>query len=341
MTMTRWKLLAGVFGLSIGGLAAMAGSPLNPVNTSRQAESKPVQLPTAPGSCQTSDGVPIPVPAPSVAEVADDTTPIVPGPLEIPTATDDNGSLSIPVLSEPQSEPAVIEMAPAPRKVTEPVAEPVIVSAIQSQPTPEADVNETNTLLLVAASADPLLPPAPQPEPQPALELPPASVPASEPMVIEPAVPQPEAPRPIAEPPMEQRAVNTTEVVEDPEPTEKKLRVVLNMGDDRPRFEVRDDDNVLLKVVCERVDVKSPAEGAKVNATMRAIGKVYFVTPGGEGICDELSVVPGTGQVLVNGNVRFKYNWGKLETEVTGEQMNFRLTETSASPIMPASYERK
>jgi hypothetical protein len=55
------------------------------------------------------------------------------------------------------------------------------------------------------------------------------------------------------------------------------------------------------------------------------LGKVIFVTPGGEGNCDELSVVPGTGELVVSGNVKFRYHWGKVETEVVGERMTFRL----------------
>ena len=58
---------------------------------------------------------------------------------------------------------------------------------------------------------------------------------------------------------------------------------------------------------------------------MRATGKVGFVTPGGDGVCDELSVVPGTGQVVVTGKVQFKYNWGKVETTVSGDRLTFRL----------------
>ena len=133
-----------------------------------------------------------------------------------------------------------------------------------------------------------------------------------------------------------------------PKLAERKLKVILSMGDERPRFEVRDGDEIYLKVVCDRVEVKSPGEGGASVSTMRASGKVTFVTPGGEGTCDELAVLPGTGQVIVTGKVSFTYNWGKVETTVTGEKMTFRLGSNTVTPSaaaagvtgVPASYTR-
>jgi hypothetical protein len=115
------------------------------------------------------------------------------------------------------------------------------------------------------------------------------------------------------------------------------------MGDERPRFEVRDGDEVYLKVVCERVEVKSPSDRGETMSTLKAAGRVAFVTPGGEGTCDELTVVPGTGQVLVTGKVSFKYNWGKVETTVSGDRMVFRLGTAPSMPqptTIPASHQR-
>jgi hypothetical protein len=114
---------------------------------------------------------------------------------------------------------------------------------------------------------------------------------------------------------------------------EKKLKVILYMSDERPRFEVRDGDEVYLKVVCNHVEVKSPGDKGSNLSTMSARGNVRFITPGGEGTCSELTVLPGTGSVKVSGNVNFTHNWGKLETTVSGEQLTFRLgSVTFATP---------
>jgi hypothetical protein len=72
-------------------------------------------------------------------------------------------------------------------------------------------------------------------------------------------------------------------------------------------------------------------------STLRATGRVTFVTPGGDGTCEELTVIPGTGQVVVAGRVSFKYNWGKVETIVSGEKMTFRLG--SAPGVVPATVQ--
>ena len=116
-------------------------------------------------------------------------------------------------------------------------------------------------------------------------------------------------------------------------------------GDDRPRFEVRDGEECYLKVVCDKVDVKSPSDRGESMSVLKATGKVAFVTPGGEGECEELSVVPGTGQVIVSGKVTVKHTWGKAETTFSCDRMTFRLGSAPgmapASPTaIPASYRR-
>jgi len=126
---------------------------------------------------------------------------------------------------------------------------------------------------------------------------------------------------------------------------EKKLKVMLHMGDERPRFEIRDGDEVYLKVVCDKVDVKSPVEKGETSSTLKASGKVTFITPGGDGVCDELTVAPGSGLVVVTGKVTFRYTWGKAETTVSGDKMTFRLGQTPGQTIaapttVPASYTR-
>ena len=159
-----------------------------------------------------------------------------------------------------------------------------------------------------------------------------------------------ETPPPVTAAPVTTAVPTPATPVESAKLSERKLKVILAMGDERPRFEVRDGDEVYLKVVCDRVEVKSPGEGGVSVSTMSATGKVTFVTPGGEGTCDQLAVLPGTGQVVVTGKVTFTYNWGKVETTVTGEKMNFRLGSNTVTPTaaqntgnvtgVPTSYSR-
>ena len=155
------------------------------------------------------------------------------------------------------------------------------------------------------------------------------------------ALPLEPSPAPV----LERTQLNPDPAPAQPPVAEKKLKVILHMGDERPRFEVRDGDEVYLKVVCDKVDVKSPSEKGESMSVMRATGRVTFVTPGGDGVCEELSVAPGTGQVIVTGKVAFKYNWGRVETTVSGDRMNFRLGSApgvATSPAtVPASFQER
>jgi hypothetical protein len=303
MTLTRWKLMAGVLGLSIGGLAAMAESPEKGQRKSATPPTLPVlEMPSCPAVPAISSTPAIPCP------------PVSPPTFQVPPPP-------VPVIRTV----AAVEPAPSPRPLPNVVLQAQTVEFAIPSPPPEP--------MPVVPVASPIPAPVPQPLPVP----PPATAPVP--------VPAPQ-PTPAPAPPV--TTLEPTPVVQSvpASASEKKLRVMLNMGDDRPRFEVRDGEEALLKVVCEKVDVKSPSDRGESMSTLKAVGRVTFVTPGGEGTCDELSVVPGTGQVVVSGKVAFRYTWGKVETEVSGERMTFRLgstpgvVQTGGTTAVPASYRR-
>src|SRR5439155_3817270 len=130
--------------------------------------------------------------------------------------------------------------------------------------------------------------------------------PASPPVAIEP--PAPAAPPPAAIPPIEPSlpppaAKPLTPPVVAPAAMTTKFRIILRVGEGEPSFEVRQGDDLMMKVVCEKVDVKSPEKGTGPSA-VRAMGKVRFVGFGAEGTCDELSFMAGTGEVAMTGAVK-------------------------------------
>ncbi|OWK40491.1 hypothetical protein [Fimbriiglobus ruber] len=268
--------------------------------------------------------------------------PIAPAtPKVIPT-----GGEIVPVVApEPQATPAVVP-------VPQPVApKPLTPQPVEVRPTPAVDLLAPPVATALppqqavappvptpaATQPVPVAPPAPAVPPAPALAVPSPRVEA-QPQLTPPAPSQPV-----------QAADTQPSLASQPVVTEKKLKVMLHMGDEQPRFEVRDGEDVLLKVTCEKVDVKSPSERGETMSVLKATGKVTFMTPGGEGICDELTVAPGTGQVCVSGKVNFKYNWGKVETTVSGDKMTFRLGSAPGTVVgpgsartegIPASYQR-
>jgi hypothetical protein len=146
--------------------------------------------------------------------------------------------------------------------------------------------------------------PVSNPRPAPSIEPAPATIP-----------PPQLTPRVVAEEPTPLRPVTV----------EKKLRVQLNLGNGKPWLEIRDNEELVLKVVAEAVEVKAAGEGTEGLNVLKASGGVTFRTLGGNGTCDELRVVPGTGEVQLSGKVVVTSNWGKAETTATAEKMTFRL----------------
>ncbi len=302
MNRTRWKMMIGALGLSLGGLAAVAG------------------VPASDGMVSCSGA-----PAHTVARVSE---PLAAGPklADLPTLP---GGPTIPLLPQrpievPAPTPPAVPLPAAPEPTPLPLPAPVPALPRIDPVKPAAPLPETPSLKPVAV---------------------PASVPSAKLVEVPPAAPKPAfAPPPKPDPVSARPTWTEFNVIESPAigpvPTppadakvaERKLKVILSMGDERPRFEVRDGDEIYLKVVCDRVEVKSPGEAGVTVSTMSATGKVTFVTPGGEGTCDQLAVLPGTGQVVVTGKVTFTYNWGKVETTVTGEKMNFRLGSNTVTP---------
>lgn len=366
MNRTRWKLLIGTLGLSLGGLAAVADVPSRNGIVSC-TPGKPHQVARV-----AQESPPIPVPALKVADVPMSGAPMIPAPAIIPAIPDVSPrSVAVPA---PSAAPVVF--VPAPPLPTITLSEPVMSQFKES--VIEAPRLGTEALRLPTPQPLPTpvnpvggftLPPLPEPvavKPTPApLTVPPPNVieriailPAPVPVqavVVAQVIPRipaeapsskllPPTPIPSWEP--RAQAIPTEAPSEPARNLEKKLKVMLHMGDERPRFEVKDGDDIYLKVISDKVEVKSPSDSGANMSVMRAGGKVTFITPGGEGTCDELSVVPGTGQVIVTGKVTFTYNWGKVETTVSGEKMTFRLgstpgtTPSSGTQGVPTSYQR-
>ena len=394
MNRTRWKLLIGTLGLSLGGLAAVADVPSQNGIVSC-TPGKPHQVARV-----VYQEPPIPIPVPKVADVPMAGAPMIPAPAIIPVI----GDIVPPPVAVPTLSPAPVVFVPAPPLPTITLSEPVIPQSVGQAfelVIPSGVANRTvlqpskplDPLMKVKVAGAPTkledhitglppgtvslqpvrdlaLPSVPEPvavKPTPAPPIIPAPIfieriptpPA--PVPVQAAVVAQEIPRiPATEPPLAKPIPPAPRLSWDPRadaiPTEapseparnleKKLKVLLHMGDERPRFEVKDGDDIYLKVISDKVEVKSPSDSGANMSTMRAGGKVTFITPGGEGTCDELSVIPGTGQVIVTGKVAFTYNWGKVETTVSGEKMTFRLgstpgtTPSSGTQGVPTSYQR-
>jgi hypothetical protein len=141
-----------------------------------------------------------------------------------------------------------------------------------------------------------------------------------------PALP-PGAPVPVPEQPVVPHADSGgTSTVPPVASAQHRYRVLLRVGEGEPNFEVKCGDELVLKVICERVDMKSPEKGSEP-MTLKASGRVRFAGFGAEGICDELTFQAGTAEVLMAGkvNIRVKDKLGRVESEFSTEAAKYKL----------------
>lgn len=257
-----------------------------------------------------------------------------------------------PVLTATGSEPAAVVPAPPP-VVTEPAV-----------PTTSEEVSPSG---LVVPSPGPRSGPMAAPAPPPPLPAPSAaSPPAAAPAVMSPAavsvppspithpplsagtIPPPPAPAtvPAAPPAADQPqavmpAAGKTALHRETAPLpaasaiSQRYRILLRVGEGEPAFEVRCGDDLMLKVICEKIDVKSPEQGDGP-MTVKASGRVRFVGFGAEGTCEELSFRAGDGTVHLNGQVivRVKDKLGRVESELSGDSLRYRIDPSSVAGVL-------
>ena len=330
MTIPRWKVMAGVLGVSLGGLAAMAGQCPKPDDTrtnrseppmTAEAQPKvpPAGAPAKPAS-PTIDLPALPV-IPAGAATSGPTLPTV-----SPTAPSTTAPGSPAPTVPPSLTPPTVDFVPAKPAVGSPTLPPSpVIPVVGVEPTKPTGVT------LPPAGPD-LLPPAKPtptpPAPAPASNLPPAppsagvGVPPSAPPspTLDPLLVPDRAPTVPSSPTTPVAAVQT------------KFRIILRVGEGDPSFEVRHGDDLVMKVLCEKVDIKSPEKGQGLSE-VTATGKVRFVGFGAEGTCDSLSFLAGTGEVSMSGKVKVqvKDKIGRVESELTTDKMQYKI-DASAMP---------
>lgn len=342
MIVSRWKVMAGVIGVSIGGLAAIAGQCPRPGETSRRAEETLVAAAEAPKVPPA--GVPAkPTPPPAVELPPPPVTADVPAipaapvkPLDVPPAKP---------AAKPAELPALPDIKPAGAKKPEPVKNTDIHAMPPKAPTSGLTPAGSFAPDLDAKPAT-LTPPAPSAPKVPLFNGQELTKPTAPPASVDPLVGKPSAEPPLILP-SDPPAKPTASTVPDPAPAKiaaaapaavqaaTKFRIVLRVGEGEPTFEVRHDDHLVMKVTSEKVDIKSPEKGQGLSA-VTASGKVRFVGFGAEGTCDTLSFLAGTGEVAMAGsvNVKVRDKIGRVESELTTDKMQYKLDNTALTGVL-------
>ncbi|HEY3788852.1 MAG TPA: hypothetical protein VGL71_08360 [Urbifossiella sp.] len=343
MVISRWKVMAGVIGVSIGGLAAItAQSPKEPPLPMplHQAEEKPAAKVEAKLPPMNNDPVKPPAPKLPMPDPLLPAVPVVPASASTPAAPS-KPNVELPTLPLPDVKPTEPKL-PTPKpmetsaKTPPPKAAPVVVvpNGLTLPPSDKSEVPPPSAptapmvppaLEPITASATPssvfsgLQPSQPEPSNVPSRTPPPAGLISP----TEPLIP-PTNDVPTAKPPIAAQAAPTT-----------KFRIVLRVGEGEPSFEVRHGDDLIMKVACDKVDIKSPVKGQGLS-NITATGKVRFVGFGAEGTCDSLSFLAGSGEVALAGNVNVKVRdkIGRVESELNADKMQYKLDQTALSGVL-------
>lgn len=362
MTLNRWKVLACTLTVGVGGLAVFATPPSG---TKADPAKDPAPLPpmtVKPASPVNGDDTPAPIlpvkaeePAkPAKTEELEFSVPLPPVPVLPP--------MKAPPVAEPANLPVFEPVTPPPAPMPVPMlllpvaGEEPKVTAPKPSPTKPAVVDTVPPIPLPGIpKPDVKLLPLPQAPKAPMVD---KVVPLPEtpkaPMVDFDSPPPPRTPAPPV-PPTNLLPPPTTPSVPDspavpPRATkapvaDAKLKMLLRIGDGQPRFEIRNSatTELLLKVYGEKIEMAAPPEGRPTVAGVMAIGRVKFTAPGIEGTCDHLTILSGTGEVLLKGNIHLKTKYGKSWSEMTAEKMVYQIgTNGLSAPtrptVTPASY---
>ena len=376
MSLNRWKVLACTLTVGVGGLAVFA-TPQAATKTDTPKEPAPLpELTVKPPS--PAAGADTPAPAkPMKAEQFD---LVVPDPVVTPaspTKPEDAGKKPgtepvfepltppVPVLlpvggTKANDAPKPDEPKPEADKVPDVAVPPIPKPAATDPPKPVAPAPEVPKAAPTSSPGinldspgpaplkvdspsikpEPAAPvassvgvgPAPGTNPLPPKEEPPVLVPATAPAVTTDAVKLPLAP--------------STTTKGSPSAAPARLKMLLRVGDGQPRFEIRNSASteLLLKVYGEKVEMQGTPDPRSSLAGVTAMGRVRFTAPGIEGTCDHLSILSGTGEVLLKGNIHLKTKRGKAWSEMTAEKMVYQIGTAglaapgARSPVTQASY---
>lgn len=336
MSMNRWKILACTLTVGVGGLAVCA-APFGKKAEAQNAKTEKAPAPVILGSDTTTPTViktvaePTP-PAPLKGIEFDIDIPVLPAPKKPnPEETTPPPAVKVPVIEAP---PVLIpvkgeETAPPKKDEPKPLDPPKIELPKIEAPTPKP-IDLPKIDVPAPKKPDMVLPPMPPKPVVPVVKpgLPDVKkpvknddfeIPSVKPIIpdLKPTPPPVVKPEPVKPEPVKPVVKGDT----------SKLKMLLRMGDGKPRFEIRNTQTteLLMKVYGDRMEIQTPPDGKTSLSGVTANGNVRFTAPGVEGTCDQLTILSGTGEVLLKGNIHLKAKFGKSSSEITAEKMVYQI----------------
>ena len=366
MSLNRWKVLACTLTVGVGGLAVFATDPLptkadpvkepgplpgltvKPASPTNGTDTPPpvipvksaefeLTLPTIPTPSKPDVGAKKPTSEPVFEPVSPPGIPII-----LPVKGEADGKdVRKPEIKKPEAEKVPVIVLPEAKK---PEGEKIPVILV-----PEIKKPESKETPMIAVPVPDIAKPIDAPKSPPvdvALPINKGTVP--DPVALPPVTAKPIASSPVGPPPV----IKVPEVSRTPVPStpakieQAKLKMLLRMGDGKPRFEIRNTatTELLLKVYGEKIEMQSPPDAKATLAGVSASGTVRFTAPGIEGTCDHLRIMSATGELLLEGQIRVKTKHGKTSTEITADKMVFQIgtsgiaTGNVRTAVTPAGY---
>lgn len=300
MTNPRFTIAAGVLGLSLCGLAAIAnssGKAGSPIGCYRAGE--PVKDVSPATQSSERYQVALKVVSDPPVDVAPVTPPMIELPKPVPPPVSQSTSLAIPVIPEPSVIPPL-----TPTVEPAQLAIPKIPDATPVAPTPPPPV------LIV-----PELKAAPQTAAKPEVVLIDLPVPSNQ---IPPATPPAATVKPAPE----------------------GIKIIVQMNAGRPSLTILSDNAEMMTLTCETLDLAARGPGDESVSGIKASGNVTFTAPGCQGTCDELLLNPKSWDGSMLKNVKAKCTNGTGTTELAADKMNFKLRSPRESvvPTIPTSH---
>ena len=303
MTNPRFTIAAGILGMSLCGLAAIAnssGKAGSPLGCYRAGEPNKLVSPA------TQSTEPYQVALKVVSDPPIDLPPATPPIPELPKA------------EKPASPPPPMSVPIIPEVAVVPPLIPTIEPAQLAIP----KIPDATTALPPPTLVAPDLKPAPQ-----AVAKPDAPMPD--------LIPAPPTTRPPATtPPV--TVPSATVVKPDPE----GIKIIVQMNAGRPSLTILSDNAEMMTLTCEQLDLAARGPGDETVSGIKATGKVTFTAPGCQGVCDELLLNPKSWDGTMLKNVKAKCANGHSGTELAADKMTFKLRSPREMvvPTIPASH---
>ena len=305
MTNPRFTIAAGVLGMSLCGLAAIANSSSkagSPLGCYRAGEPGKLVSPETQSPDQYQVALKV------VSDPPVDIPPAMPPMIELPalqkpTPTPTPPPLNIPVI--PQAE----------------VVPPLLATV---EPAQLAIPKLPETTVVQSPPSFPILP---------ELNAAPQTAAKPETQIVDLPIPARVNPQATGSPyqtlPNEPAKVNP-----------EGIKIVVQMNTGRPSLTILSDNAEMMTLTCETLDLAARGPGDETVSGIKASGKVTFTAPGCQGTCDELLLNPKSWDGTMLKNVKAKCTNGNSGTELAADKMTFKLRSPRETvvPTIPASH---